>query len=42
MPDVTKPRKINVFLSGIVNSTNAQNLNCLALSLGALEVKDER
>lgn len=27
-----KPRKIKVFLSGMVNSTNAQNLNCLALA----------
>lgn len=27
-----KPRKIKVFLSGIVNVTNAQNLNCLALA----------
>ena len=25
-------RKIKIFLSGIVNSTNAQNLNCLALA----------
>lgn len=27
-----KQKKIKVFLSGIVNSTNAQNLNCLALA----------
>ena len=27
-----KRRKIRVFLSGTVNSTNAQNLNCLALA----------
>ena len=25
-------KKIKVFLSGIINSTNAQNLNCLALA----------
>lgn len=29
---MAKKRKIKVFLSGIVNSTNAQNLNCLALA----------
>ena len=30
-PNNLQGRKIKVFLSGIVNSTNAQNLNCLAL-----------